>query len=268
MKRILNFINRNGILSSLIAAAIFALIVFFINRDKRILTYKIITHEKLFDKEDNTSFLLFTKDSIRINQNVYFLEIDIWNQGDLAILEQDIRDPFVLKLDKGAAIVTNPKIIETHPNVTNSIIKLDSIKNSTQLQFDFLEKGNGIKIIQYYSYKNSEPSNVKHNGYISGNSEIRYFNETFTHKYNNWLILVALILSVFLIIPASSWLSRFIDRQIEKYGSGIKQKYIKLILWLIIYMPIAWFTIVKVLGKIPRWIYEFLAEYFNRDTPF
>ncbi len=269
MKKVFEFINRNGILSSLIASVIFAFCIYFFSIDKRILSFKEVTHEMLYDKNENFGLTIFANDSIKLDKNIFFLEVDLWNQGNKPIEQKDIKDNFGLKLEEGFTFLANSKVFETHKEVTKSEILLDSIKSKLYLTFEFLEKGNGIKVKTYYVSDSKEKSSIEPLGYIAQNTIIRHFNSTFTEKYRIWIALVVWIIGLALMIWTGNKISNKIDELFDKYLINyLKNKVVRRIAGLLIYFVILWYFLVKVLSKIPKWIYEFIADYFNRDSPF
>lgn len=269
MKKLFELINRNGILSSLIASAIFAFCIYFFSIDKRILSYKEVTHEMLYDNDENFGLTILTNDSIKLDKNIFFLEIDIWNQGNQPIEQKDIKDNFGLQLEEGFTFLATSKIFETHKEVTKGEILIDSIKSKMFLTFDFLEKGNGIKVKTYYISKSKEKSSIKPLGYIAQNTIIRHYNSTFTEKYRLWISLFVYIIGLALMIWVGYKISNKIEELFDKYLiKYLKNIVVRRIAGLLVYFVIFWFFLVKVLSKIPKWIYDFIADYFNRDSPF
>jgi len=268
MKNIQKIINENGIVSSLIASIIFAILVYIFSKENSILTYKVVTHERLFEESNSEALIILNKDSERISKDIYFLEIDVWNQGDKAITKAELKDDITLAINQNSEFLKEIKVEETHSRVTRAHVCLDSLRRKLVFAFDYLEKNNGVKIKCYYTTKDSIKSLIQVTGYISGGGKIKYFNEAFLEKYNIGLVLTALILGITIIWFAQKYLGDFIDLLIDKYCNNIKFKYFRLLVWLFIYIPIAYFLVIKVLSFAPMWLYDLTKQYFNHDSPF
>lgn len=268
MKKIFKFINENGIVSSLLASIIFALIIFVVSRDKSVLTYEIATNQKLFESENNEALIILRKDSQEVKRDIYYIEIEIWNQGNKPIEEQNIKESISFDFGKDIEILNGIKLEETHPNVTKSTIKIDSSRQKIITKFKYLEKGNGIKLKSYYTSSLEKESEIIHKGYISEGGEIKCFNETFSQAYSTWISIIFFFISIGFAWFASHYVFKYLDIGIGKFIDKEKHKYWNLAAYIIISIPILYFVLFKFLNKVPRWIKEFLENYFNPESPF
>jgi len=169
VKKIYKLINENGILSSLIASVIFAIVLLFLNNERKSLVYDVFFHEKIIDVEQGKGFEIYDSDSVKVTDNLYLLKLDIWNKGNKPISITDIKEKINFQLDTSAVILNEVVIHENYSNVTNTTILKQS--NKIFLNFDYLEKQNAIRLQLYYS--NNEKSKVKFNGYIAEGDNIQ-----------------------------------------------------------------------------------------------
>lgn len=268
IKSVFDYINKNGIVSSLIASVIFALILFLISRDTSILTYEVITNQKLFESSNNEALIILNKDSQQIKQDIYYLEIDVWNQGNKEIKLEDIKENFILKFEDEVVILGEFKIEETHPKVSQSKVKIDSLQEKIIIINKYLEKGNGVKLMGYYSSISEKPSEITHKGYITKGGQIKCYNKSFSQKYSTIIVIVFLVITSAFAYYSARYVGKFISDIIDKYIDKEKYKNWNSIAYIAILIPVAYFFLFKFVNNIPRWIKEFLENYFNPESPF
>jgi len=260
LNKIYNWINRHGIITSIIASAIIIALTFFFSKDKKILTYKIVTHEQLFNPRLTPEFSFYLGDSIEISSNVYYCEFDIWNQGNSAIERNNIKEKIKLILNDSSNIIGVPELIQTHPNIINGRISIESSKLSINL--DFLEKKNGLKIKFYYTNPSTSKSLIKLEGYISGNSEIKYFNESFMRSSNSWFIAIYFIFTG-IIAVFIGWQSSDIGIKIGDKFENTYLRYSIPVLSILFSGVISYFFI-----KFVKNLLNLFTNYMNSDSPF
>lgn len=163
IKKVFDFINKNGIISSLIASAIFSIIVYYANSDYKQLIYYEVLNEKIVDSKLGKGFKIYTSDNRLVKDNLFLLRLIIGNKGNVPIEKIDIKQNLIIKLDSSSIILNETKIIETHHKVTKANFK--NHHNIIEYDFEFLEKKNIIQFDIYYTSK--EKSNYNFYGYIA-----------------------------------------------------------------------------------------------------
>lgn len=180
IKRFFEIVNKNGLVSSLVAAALFSCIVYLFNSDFKQLVYSEHLNDNIIDYETGKGFRIYTADSVLISNNLYLLRINIWNRGNEPIFKNDVKEQLQLELDSSATIVNNVSVIETHPKITKANITNDS--NRVFIDFDFLEKKNGIQLNVYYT--SNKKAEYKFSGYIANSKGLIKNIEP------NWLVIL------------------------------------------------------------------------------
>lgn len=267
-RKIYDIINENGIISSLIASALFALVLFSVSMDKRILTYDVVSNQKLFSSSESNALIILDKDSQSLDRNIYYIEIDIWNQGNKAIEVDNIKEDLSLVFDNDVRILTPLTIQETHPVVTRAEAQADTLLNGISLSFDFLEDGNGIKLKGYYMSEFDNKSEVALLGYISRGGEIKTFKESFFEKHAISTFIILTSLFGFIGYYVSNYIGGIINRIVGRF---IDRNRYRIWNWIVYYSfaaIIVYFLAVKVLGVLPIWIRDGLGNYFNPASPF
>jgi len=137
------------------------------NRKQKLPTYFQLSPKKIFDSERTDSrLILLSKDSVQIKEDVYYVIVRLWNRGNTPIQKQDIKQHTTIKLSEEATMLDFEVLDETHPNVTKcTLVRTSNAPNSIIVNFDYLEKGNGIELALYYQAKD-EPS-VEVESYIA-----------------------------------------------------------------------------------------------------
>ncbi|WP_303317337.1 hypothetical protein Q4Q34_01350 [Flavivirga abyssicola] len=104
-------------------------------------SYKIFDNEAI-DKESN--LMILTKDSIKVDQNIYLTTIGIWNSGDLTINRSDVRKKISLKLNGINRIIDFKLIKEVDAGISKFTYEVnkDSIFN---IDWKFFDPNNGVK---------------------------------------------------------------------------------------------------------------------------
>lgn len=119
----------------------------------------------IFDKENASSKIkLFSNDSILINENVYVSTIVIWNNGNLQIKQDDIRQKIKIKLYHGVQILDYKIIAQTELNNNFTIIPEQDRLN---IDWKFFDPNFGFELQIIYS--GNEYSKIKVEGSVLGN---------------------------------------------------------------------------------------------------
>ncbi len=268
LKKLATFINGNGIISSLVASILFTGLVFLISRDRSILTYDVRANIKLFESDDNESFIILRRDSSEVEKDIYFIEVDIWNQGNKGINSADVKQAISLSLTGDIELLPDPILLETHPEVTDARIRYDSLGVDILVSFHYLERGNGIKLKAYYASGSSEPSQVNCSGYIAGGGIIKNFDKTFSQTYAIWIWIMMLIITIVFAYYVSGIIFRNLTKFVDSVIDFKKYRLWNYLLYGLISIPIGYFVLIKYINKIPMWIKEFLEYYFNPQSPF
>lgn len=265
MRNFFKVINNNGIISGIIVVIIVFIVGYFFSREKQIFTYETISNKILFDREDNNSFIILDKDSLRINSNIYYLEVDLWNQGNIAIEASDLKIPIELKIPKGYQFFENIVIEETHKKITQTKFSLNDSLNKLVINFLYLEKGNGIKIKGYYKSKYLEACSPEINGYITNQGLIKNYNTSFLNK-NGWIIFGILLFALYFTVNLTS--NDILDKinfQIKSWFKKDQKKGLNAITLLTI---ISFFFLMFGTYLFLKYSIEFFISYFNGKSPF
>lgn len=120
---------------------------------------------KIFDNEaidDESNLMILTKDSLKVEQNIYLTTIAIWNSGDLTIKKSDVRKRIALKLEGINKIIDFKLIKEVDAGISKFTYEVnkDSIYN---IDWKFFDPNNGVKFQMLYL------GEEKLSGKISGN---------------------------------------------------------------------------------------------------
>jgi hypothetical protein len=262
-------ILKNLLLYGLLSGLIIFFLTEKISRNKKLLTYKVVIHEKLFETDENMGLKILVNDSITLDENLFIVEIDLWNQGRRPIEENDIKELFGFKLEEGYQFISNVYLKETHSSVTKAKIEYNQSKRNILIDFNYLEKRNGIKVKTYYSSEYIEKSKLEPVGYIGQTPNIKHFNSTFTFKYGMWVTFILMIIGVIIVWRTSLYLTKYIDDVYDKvFGDLIPSKIIKNLISLSVLLAIVVFLVAPYLSKIPLFLYDLIADYFNMDSPF
>lgn len=149
---------------SLAIIAIFLSLFFWLDgRKKKEVSYQFLPVTKIFDGQNTTSKIkVYLWDSIPYEDDIYLLNGYIWNSGDLAITNEDIRKNISVNLGKDVIIIDSKISNQIEKGVSKfELTKInDEEIKITQRYFD---PGNGLAFqILYVGNLKSEPQ-------ISGN---------------------------------------------------------------------------------------------------
>ncbi len=108
---------RLAILS--LSLGILSLVLYLKDQKVRRISYHISNPVfKIYDKKNATSVIkLVLNDSIPVMDNVYLLTGGIWNDGDLPINKEDLRDSISIKLENCKQILDYKVVSQNDPNV-------------------------------------------------------------------------------------------------------------------------------------------------------
>lgn len=194
-RSIFQIINDNGILSSIAASIIFAILAYFVTSPERKLVYKTNFHLEVLNLEKNPDFSLVYQDSLTIKKNLYLVSISFWNDGKTPIISSDLRRELTISLDStDTKILGAIEINESHKDITQTKVKISDAKNEISMRFDFLERGNKIELKFYYA--SPSRSSMDMDTYITGGKNIEKSNTVFKPLVN--IILTFLIWFLFI----------------------------------------------------------------------
>lgn len=160
--------NAFWTLVGLVGGFLIALIFYVLGNKEHEPVYAIIKEPSLvFDKNNVApSFrLLDMKDSTTIKSNVYVASILIWNNGDLPIIDDDIRKEFTMRLSGSEGKILDYKIVkESREEITKfQLIEKD---NKLQLDWAFFDPGDALEI--QLTYTGNRTTEVKCEGFVLG----------------------------------------------------------------------------------------------------
>ena len=102
------------------------------------------------------SIKLLTKDSVIIQDNVYLTEIVLWNDGNLPIVPEDVRDTLKLILQGVKEILDYKIVAESHTSSKFKVKQLDF--NTLIIDWNYFDPSNAVKFqIIYLGDKILEP---------------------------------------------------------------------------------------------------------------
>ncbi len=171
------------IISAVLAIFLFAKGVNFVKRDP----VYAVKHGPImvFDsKRSSQKIQLLVSDSIRVEENVYVINIVIWNKGRETIKHDDVRKPIVITVADSSKILDFEVVEETHPGVSG--FKLIDQKNKLHVDWDFFDFGYGFELQLIYSGDN--PYKVNIDGHVLG-AQIRRVNSRERPSTGHYVVL-------------------------------------------------------------------------------
>lgn len=194
MKRVFKWINNNGILSSIAATIIVGIVIYITNRNFKLLTYSEIIHEEIYNPSVDSYLIIFSADSSPVVKNLYLLELDFWNQGNVPIEYDDIKLPIKITLDSIDQIIQPIKIIESHPDLLKLKTEINDSSHSINSKFEFMDKGIGFKLRLFYEA--NDKCHYKITSYIKGQLNIKSFDDSFWSKSKIWILLIIFVIPI------------------------------------------------------------------------
>jgi hypothetical protein len=202
-------------------------------------SYKILDNEVIDDK---SNLIILTKDSLKINQNIYLSTVSIWNSGDLTINESDVRKKIKVEL-YGIDKIIDLKLIKENLSGISKFkyeFNKDSIYN---INWKFFDPNHGIKLQILYLGKETI------SGKLNGNILDTNFNEFVPEKkeklikQENGILKTAFALLLFIslgILPLISLIKRIKNKEMKEVGT--KREIIIIIFW---WFAIAYFIFLQ-----------------------
>lgn len=125
-------------------------------------------------------------DDRELSNNLYVQEVVFWNNGKQAIKKTNLLKPLVLSFDQGVEIIDAFITEMGRPDIVKGSIQFKPGDKNVSLEFDILEKNDGIKIQIVYSALKAEKAILK--GAIEGVTEIKKISDL---KKDNLVLAIA-----------------------------------------------------------------------------
>lgn len=177
-------------------------VYFYLDQKKtKEISYQFLPTTKLFDSKSTTNRIkVFILDSVPFDDDIFLINGYIWNSGDLAIQNQDIRENITISLDKKNTIVD----YKINQQIDQEISKFRiSQKNQYELMVSqqYFDPGNGLSFQIFYIGDSENDIKVSANIYglnsINDNNQELYNPTTYLSilLFINVLIILVLIFS-------------------------------------------------------------------------
>jgi len=149
----------------LVVAGIF----FMLSNNQREPVYTIVKEPTLiFDKENASAKLkVISTDSTEIKKNIYVTTLGFWNNGNLEIKKEDVREKIEMKLLDGEEILDIIITKQTKPKIANFEIIHES-DTTVFIDWDYLDPNFGLEY--QVTYSGTSESDIVMDGYVLGAS--------------------------------------------------------------------------------------------------
>ncbi len=157
---------------------------------------------KIFDKRNSLSSInLVSNDTCIISEDVYLITFILWNEGNLPIDNQDIREQFKISLQDSINILDFKVIEETHKGISQFSLCREKQKNNLLIKWNFFDPGFAMKAQIIYCGAVNPQFKIK--GYILGEnqvSEIAQHQDRKPIKIISLIFISAISLIIFLML--------------------------------------------------------------------
>ena len=187
-----------------IASVSFTTCFYFMSIKERKPVYHVLESIKIFDsKNTSPKIQLLDKNSKPIDEDVYVRDIIIWNEGELPIDQEHIRDPLKLILTGQKKLLDFQIADESNPLISKfEIVKLlkDDTKINSEtlkLSWKYFDPGFAVKIRLFYTGNGNLDIMMKGNILNVSKIKPKYTNtKKFGKHYIILLIMYSLLLPV------------------------------------------------------------------------
>jgi hypothetical protein len=173
-----------------IVSLVLAVISIYNGRKIRNISYQINQPiAKIFDSENSTPALkLIERDSVPITENVYLLTGIIWNNGNLPITKEDVREAISIKLINCKRILDYKLVKQSDPSIAKfSLTKRNN--NTLNIDWSYFDPGYGFNFQIVYSGK-EDPGFLINGKVLDVSSFTKAIPNTKNNYWINWSVLI------------------------------------------------------------------------------
>jgi hypothetical protein len=197
-----------------VVSLVLAVISIYNGRKIRNISYQINQPiAKIFDSENSTPALkLIERDSVPVTENVYLLTGTIWNNGNLPITMEDVREPISIKLNNCKRILDFKLVKQSDPPIAKFLLSKRS-NNILNIDWTHFDPGYGFDF--QIVYTGSEDPGFLLNGKVI---DIQGFTKTIPNNKGinpinlvgplMWVLFLILIIVAFKIQKNTPWTTK------------------------------------------------------------
>lgn len=121
----------------------------------------------IFDKESSSNKIKLVKyDSIQVKENVYCTRLILWNDGDLTISKEDVRENFYISIIGEGSIIESKIINETDKGVSK--FRLINTNDKIKIDWDHFDPDSGVEL--QFLYSGNKSTYIEISGKVLGNN--------------------------------------------------------------------------------------------------